>query len=47
MWDIISNIGILGGISFFPKDDSVYQQAPLESCDEAKYLEFKRLEDKV
>ena len=47
VWDIISNIGILGGISFFPKDDSVYQQAPLESCDEVKYLEFKRLEDKV
>lgn len=42
---IYSNWDIVGGLSFLPRDNHVYQLAPYEEINEAKYLELaKRLE---
>ncbi len=42
---IYKNWDIVGGLSFLPRDNHVYQLAPYEAIDERKYLELaKRLE---
>jgi ribonucleoside-triphosphate reductase len=38
---VYSNWDIVGGISFLPYDDHVYQQAPYQDTDEATYTEAK------
>ncbi len=35
---VYKNFGIVSGISFFPYDDHVYQQAPYQDCTEEEYL---------
>jgi ribonucleoside-diphosphate reductase alpha chain len=42
---VYKNWDIVGGLSFLPRDNHVYQLAPYEAIDEKKYLELsKRLE---
>lgn len=42
---VYSNWDIVGGLSFLPRDNHVYQLAPYEAIDEKRYLELsKRLE---
>lgn len=42
---VYKNWDIVGGLSFLPRDNHVYQLAPYETIDEKKYLELsKRLE---
>jgi ribonucleoside-diphosphate reductase alpha chain len=43
---VYKNWDIVGGLSFLPRDNHVYQLAPYETIDEKKYLELaKRLEN--
>jgi len=37
----------VGGLSFLPHSDHVYQLAPYEPCDEATYLKIKETTDKI
>lgn len=37
---VYTNWEDIGGLSFLPRNDHVYQLAPYEECDEAKYLEL-------
>lgn len=37
---VYENWDIVGGISFLPFDDHVYEQAPYQKCDEATYKQF-------
>lgn len=36
---VYKNWDIVGGLSFFPKDDNIYENAPYEEVDEGVYLE--------
>jgi hypothetical protein len=43
---VYENWDIVGGLSFLPREDHVYQLAPYEAIDEKKYKELaKRLEN--
>jgi ribonucleoside-diphosphate reductase alpha chain len=39
---VYENWDIVGGLSFLPRDNHVYQLAPYETIDEKKYLELAR-----
>ncbi|HRH26347.1 MAG TPA: ATP cone domain-containing protein [Candidatus Paceibacterota bacterium] len=39
---VYKNWDIVGGLSFLPRDNHVYQLAPYEAIDEAKYLELSK-----
>ena len=39
---LYSNWEILGGLSFLPRDNHVYQLAPYEACDEKRYNELSK-----
>jgi len=39
---LYSNWGILGGLSFLPRDNHVYQLAPYEACDQKTYNELSK-----
>jgi ribonucleoside-diphosphate reductase alpha chain len=42
---VYKNISILSGVSFLPRDNGSYRQAPYEEIDEAKYTELLGLQN--
>ena len=42
---VYKNISILSGVSFLPRDNGSYRQAPYEEIDEAKYTELLALQN--
>ncbi len=42
---VYKNISILSGVSFLPRDNGSYRQAPYEEIDEAKYNELLALQN--
>lgn len=44
VWD---NFDYIGGVSFLPRDDHVYEAAPYERIGEEEYLQLRSLENRV
>jgi ribonucleoside-diphosphate reductase alpha chain len=42
---VYKNISVLSGVSFLPRDNGSYRQAPYEEIDEAKYNELLALQN--